>query len=293
MFIVISPAKKLNENIAPGSLGAALPNIPAAVLPNIPAAALPNVPEAAPDAPQAQPTIPAFTAEAQELISILTKMSEQQLMQLMGISPQLAALNSQRYKNFSLPLTSHNAYCAAFFFHGDVYQGLDVTTLNQQDITYMQQRLRILSGLFGLLKPLDLILPYRLEMGSSLANKHGRNLYDFWGDKITMLLGQQMEEAGDKLLVNLASNEYFASVLPSKIPGNVITPKFKDYKNGQYKVIGLLAKKARGMMARYIIQNGLSKSSDLLSFNLAGYSFSPSDSTPDTPVFLRKKVQAA
>ena len=278
MFIVISPAKKLNENIAPGSPAVALPNSPVST---------------APDAPQVQPTIPTFTAEAQELISILTKLSEQQLMQLMGISPQLAALNSQRYKNFSLPLTSDNAYCAAFFFHGDVYQGLDVTTLNQQDITYMQQRLRILSGLFGLLKPLDLILAYRLEMGSSLANKHGRNLYDFWGDKITMLLGQQMEEASDKLLVNLASNEYFASVLPSKIPGNVITPKFKDYKNGQYKVIGLLAKKARGMMARYIIQNRLSKSNDLLSFNLAGYSFSPSDSTPDTPVFLRKKAQAA
>ena len=292
MFIVISPAKKLNENIAPGSMGAALPNIPVAVRPNVSAAA-PNVSAAAPNAPQAQPTIPAFTAEAQELISILKKMSEQQLMQLMGISQQLAALNLQRYKNFSLPLTSYNAYCAAFFFHGDVYQGLEITTLKQQDIIYMQQRLRILSGLFGLLKPLDLILPYRLEMGSSLANKYGTSLYDFWGDKITMLLGQQMEEAGDKLLVNLASNEYFASVLPSKVPGNVITPKFKDYKNGQYKVIGLLAKKARGMMARYIIENRLSKPSDLLLFDLDGYSFSPSDSTPDTPVFLRKKVQAA
>lgn len=270
MFVVISPAKNLNETLSPELIN--MKYVQSQV---------------------AKPTIPFYIDEAQELISLLRKLDEQELMDLMGISHKLASLNMERYKGFSLPFTPDTQRCAVFFFQGDVYKSLDAATIKSRNITYMQNRLRIISGLFGLLKPLDLIPPYRLEMGSRLKNKLGRNLYEFWGNKITSLLAQEMEEASSKILVNLASNEYFTAINPAGIPGEIIIPTFKDYKNGQYKVIWLFAKKARGMMARFIVENRLSKAQELSNFAMDGYYFSSVDSTPTKPVFLRKNIQAA
>ena len=234
---------------------------------------------------------PRFMNETKELVRLLTGFDAAQLASLMHISPNLAELNARRYANFSFPFTPANAHRAIYYFQGEVYGGLDVASFNDEDIDWMSHHLRILSGLYGLLKPLDLIQPYRLEMGTALVNSYGKTLYDFWGEKITQALIGDMRD--NQQLVNLASNEYFNAVQSHLLPVQPVQPLFKDYKNGVYKFIYLFARKARGLMARYIIQNRIEKVADLAGFDLAGYRFSEKDSTPEQPVFLRRREAVA
>jgi cytoplasmic iron level regulating protein YaaA (DUF328/UPF0246 family) len=214
-----------------------------------------------------------------------------QLAELMHISDKLAGLNAARFAQWQLPFTEQNAKAALFTFNGDVYQGLDALSLSDDDIAFAQQHLRILSGLYGVLRPLDLMQPYRLEMGTKLANPQGKDLYAFWQDTITTLLNQQLSALNSELVVNLASQEYFKAVKPKLLNGRVITPVFKDFKNGQYKIISFFAKKARGLMARYIIQHRLSRAEQLTGFNLAGYQFSREHSSANELVFLRHSAE--
>ena len=172
-----------------------------------------------------------------------------------------------------------------------MYTGLDAYSLSEQDVEYAQQHLRMLSGLYGLLRPLDLMQPYRLEMGTRLENPKGKNLYEFWGTDITLALNKALEEQGDNVLINLASNEYFKSVKAKSLDGMIITPHFKDKKNGQYKVISFFAKKARGLMARYVIQNRIEDVAGLKAFSEAGYVFSPEQSSETDLVFLRDEAE--
>ncbi|GAB3011188.1 peroxide stress protein YaaA [Bowmanella dokdonensis] len=241
--------------------------------------------------PLSEFTQPDLLDQAQQLIKVCRDLSPAQVGSLMHISDKLAHLNVERYHNWSQPFNRENAKQAVLAFNGDVYAGLQASSLSSQDLHYAQSHLRILSGLYGLLRPLDLVQPYRLEMGTKLVNPQGRDLYEFWGELITDKLNQAMAEQGDNILINLASNEYFKSVKPDKLDGTIITPVFKDCKKGQYKVISFFAKKARGMMARYIIENRLSEVRDLQSFSAAGYVYSQEQSTAAQPVFLREEQQ--
>jgi len=207
----------------------------------------------------------------------------------MKISDKLAGLNADRYASWTLPFDQDNAKQAALAFNGDVYTGLDASSFSQDDFGFAQQHMRILSGLYGLLKPLDLMQAYRLEMGTRLDTEKGTNLYQFWGELITEKLNDALQAQGDDILVNLASNEYFKSVKRSKLHAQIVTPVFKDCKNGQYKVISFFAKKARGMMARYIIQQRVSEISQLEQFDLAGYRFNPALSKVNEPMFTREE----
>jgi cytoplasmic iron level regulating protein YaaA (DUF328/UPF0246 family) len=211
---------------------------------------------------------------------------------LMKISDKLAGLNADRYAQWSTPFNADNAKQAVLAFNGDVYIGLQAQTFEQQDFDFAQQHLRILSGLYGLLKPLDLMQAYRLEMGTKLATSRGKNLYEFWGDIITTKLNKDLAAQGDNVLINLASNEYFKAVKPRNLDGMIVNPVFKDEKNGEYKIISFYAKKARGLMARYIIKNRLDDVSQLRNFDLEGYSFSAALSTPEQPVFVRAEQSA-
>ena len=211
------------------------------------------------------------------------------LSSLMKISDKLATLNANRFAEFSTPFTPDNARQALFAFNGDVYTGLDAQSLSEDDIAYAQQHLRILSGLYGVLRPLDLMQAYRLEMGTKLANSRGKNLYEYWGDIVTTEVNKALAAQGDNVLVNLASNEYFKSVKPKQLDGMIITPVFKDKKNGQYKIISFFAKKARGLMARYILQNKVEDVAGLKAFDTAGYYFSEEQSTETELVFLREE----
>lgn len=232
-------------------------------------------------------TQPDLLDHASELVDVCKQLSPAQLGSLMHISDKLAGLNAARFGEWSMPFTTDNAKQAALAFNGDVYVGLDANTLSEQDLEFAQTHFRILSGLYGLLRPLDLMQPYRLEMGTKLTNPRGDNLYQFWGSVITDALNQQLEQTGQSTLVNLASNEYFKSVKKREFKGDIITPVFKDFKNGQYKVISFFAKKARGLMARYLIQNRVTGVDELIKFDLDGYRFEPSVSTTEAPVFLR------
>ena len=176
-------------------------------------------------------------------------------------------------------------------FNGDVYQGLDAASLSTKQLQFAQQHLRILSGLYGVLRPLDLMLPYRLEMGTKLANAAGKDLYAFWQQQITDNLNRQLTELNAGVLLNLASQEYFKAVKPKMLQARVITPVFKDFKNGQYKIISFFAKKARGLMARYVIEQQLTDPKSITDFNLAGYQYSQQDSSADKPVFLRQQSE--
>ena len=225
--------------------------------------------------------------ESAELVDLLKKKEPWQLQELMGISEDLANLNANRYQSWSMPITEPEARPALYAFKGDVYTGLEAETLDDKDVQYAQQHLRILSGLYGVLRPLDLMLPYRLEMGIRLENEKGNNLYRFWGEDITQLLNQDLEDSNTDILINLASNEYFKSVKLKSLKASVITPVFKDEKNGKYKVVSFWAKKARGLMARYIIQNQLTQVSDLKGFVAEGYYYSAEESDGSTMVFLR------
>ena len=234
-------------------------------------------------------TLPEFLDDSAELIDELRAFEPHRLSDLMGISPKLADLNSNRYHDWSLPFTADNARQSVLAFKGDVYAGLDAGSLDSEDLQFAQQHLRILSGLYGVLKPLDLMQPYRLEMGTKLKNRRGKDLYDFWDDRINQALGRELAAQDDPVLVNLASNEYFNSVQPEKLAARIITPGFKEERNGEYKFISFTAKKARGLMSRYIIRNRLSDPEDLRGFNLEGYRYNASLSGADRPVFTRKK----
>jgi len=204
----------------------------------------------------------------------------------MSISDKLAELNWERNQAFQLPESKENTRAAIYAFNGDVYQGLDAYTLADEKIDQMQNQLRILSGLYGLLKPLDGIQPYRLEMGTSFKVGVHKNLYSFWKDKITAQLNSEMES--NELFVNLASNEYFSAVDSKMLNAEIISPQFKDFKNGKLKIISFFAKKARGMMARHLIENNASTLEDVLSFSSGGYAFNESETKdPLNPVFVR------
>ena len=226
--------------------------------------------------------------ESKKLIKELQKKSPEDLSSLMGLSENLSVLNFERNMNWQVPKKPSNEVRQAIFaFKGDVYVGLDSETLSKSDIKYAQKNLAILSGLYGLLKPLDLMYPYRLEMGTKMKNENGKNLYEFWGNKITTSINALAKENNSKGIINLASVEYFTSVKTENLDLPVYSPVFKDFKNGKYKIISFFAKKARGSMARFRIQNKIKNPADLNKFNLDGYKYSKKDSSEYSPVFLR------
>jgi len=231
---------------------------------------------------------PDFLEDSAELIDQLKTLSPSEISSLMSISDKLGVLNSNRFLDWQLPFTVDNSKQALFAFKGDVYEGINATSFSQDDLIWANDHLRILSGLYGLLKPLDLIQAYRLEMGTKFSNNRGKNLYEFWGDKITDKINQEMAEQKTPALINLASNEYFKSINTKQLNAAVITPVFKDWKNDKFKIISFYAKKARGLMSAYIIKNRLQSPSDIKKFDTAGYAFSAEQSTESEWVFLRK-----
>lgn len=233
---------------------------------------------------------PSFLNDSIELIDQLKQLSPNDVSQLMGISEKLGTLNSNRFISWQVPFTPDNSKQALLAFKGDVYEGLATNDMSEADLTWANQHLRILSGLYGLLKPLDLIQAYRLEMGTKFNNKRGKNLYEFWGESITQELNTQLENDTNPTLINLASNEYFKSIKTKQLDATVITPVFKDWKNDKYKIISFYAKRARGMMSAYIIKNKLENPNDIKQFDSAGYSFSAEQSSEKEWVFLRKQA---
>lgn len=237
--------------------------------------------------PTADFSQPRMLEQAQQLVDVAKQLTPAELGQLMHISDKLAGLNAARFASWQQPFTPQNARPAMYAFAGDVYSGLAAEKFSSKAIYYAQEHLRILSGLYGVLRPLDLMQSYRLEMGTSLATEHGKNLYEFWGQQITDKLNDDLAAIGSELLVNLASNEYFSSVKTRQLKATVITPVFKDEKNGQYKVISFWAKKARGAMARYIINEQVTDVTGLQQFSGSGYRFEPAQSTATELVFCR------
>ena len=237
-------------------------------------------------------TQPRFLDDSQALIDELVNYTPKRIGKLMSLSDNLAELNAERYRSFELPFTADTARQSIYAFKGDVYVGLEAETLTKRDINFAQKHLRILSGLYGVLKPLDLIQPYRLEMGADLKNKRGKNLYEFWDTRITESLNEELVTVKSPLIVNLASNEYFKSVKVKQLSGRLVSPVFKDEKNGEYKIISFFAKKARGAMARYIIQNRIKSLKGLTEFNGLGYAYDEQSSTDAEPVFKRAEQVA-
>ena len=238
-------------------------------------------------------TLPRLLEHSQELINVSRKLSATDIANLMSVSEKIAKLNVERFNDWQSEFNFSNARQALFAFKGDVYTGLDAYDLNDQHIEFAQNHLRMLSGLYGLLRPLDLMMSYRLEMGTKLQNPRGHNLYQFWGDRITNLINEDLEQVNSELLVNIASDEYYKSVIERKIKAEIIKPVFLDQKNGKYKVISFYAKKARGLMARYIIENQLNQAEDLKSFNTDGYYFDAESSLKGELVFKRDEQQVA
>ncbi|NWL79797.1 peroxide stress protein YaaA [Pseudomonas taiwanensis] len=236
-------------------------------------------------------TQPEFLDHAQELIQQLRELSPAQIAELMHLSDKLAGLNVARYGSWHPDFTPANAKQALLAFKGDVYTGLNAEDFVEADFDFAQQHLRMLSGLYGLLRPLDLMQPYRLEMGTKLANARGKDLYAFWGERISGWLNEALAAQGDDILLNLASNEYFSSVKRKALNARIIDTEFKDLKNGQYKIISFYAKKARGLMARYVIKERLQDPEGLKDFNYQGYRYSAEHSKPDSLVFLRDEPQ--
>ncbi len=232
---------------------------------------------------------PDFLEHSAELIEQLRELAPQDISSLMKISDKLGTLNFERFADWSMPFDDSNAKPAILAFRGDVYTGLDADTLDEDDMAFAQQHLRILSGLYGLLRPLDLMQAYRLEMGTRFQNHRGKNLYEFWDGIITDALNAQLEQTGPTL-VNLASNEYFSAVKPKQLKAEIITPVFKDCKNGQYKIISFYAKKARGLMSRYAIRHRITDAEQLKAFDEEGYYFCPAQSTANEWVFLRDEI---
>ncbi|MDG5498710.1 peroxide stress protein YaaA [Marinobacter sp. BGYM27] len=232
-------------------------------------------------------TQPAFLDDACELIDQLKPLEPHQVSNLMHISEKLGQLNADRFSQWHTPFTPDNARPAVLAFNGDVYTGLNAPDFSEDDFAFAQNHLRILSGLYGLLKPLDLMQPYRLEMGTRFENTRGKDLYAFWGDTITNALNDANDANDSSVLINLASNEYFKSVRKKSLNARIITPQFKDWKNGQYKMISFYAKKARGLMCAYAIKNRITAPDDLKQFDYDGYRFSDEQSSGDNWVFLR------
>ena len=235
-------------------------------------------------------TTPDFLDHSQKLVSKLRRISGRKLGQLMSISPDLATLNCQRYQEWSPPFTPTNAKPALMAFKGDVYTGFDLDSFEDEDFRRAQAHLRILSGLYGLLRPLDLIQPYRLEMGTKLATRRGKDLNKFWSGVITEALNEAIAESGSDVLINLASNEYYGAVERRKLKARVVSPVFKDEKNGSYKIISFFAKKARGAMSDYFIRNRISEPEGLKDFVGLGYTFQPGQSNDDSWVFTRREA---
>ena len=256
MFFVLSPAKNLNEK-AP--------------------------------TPVKEFTQPDLLAEAEILMRQLRELAPQQIAELMHVSDKIALLNAERNAEWHTPFTLDNAKQAVFMFNGDVYEGIAADTLKPEQIQYLQQHVRLLSGLYGVLRPLDLMQPYRLEMGTAFANTRGKNLYEFWGDIITDLLNDTLAQAGSDILINLASQEYFKSVNTKKLKARLITPVFKDEKNGKYKIISFYAKRARGLMVRYAAEHNITDPEMLKNFDYEGYSFNAAASNESEWVFMRKE----
>lgn len=238
-------------------------------------------------APTRKSSVPGFLDQSAQLVGVLRQLDPTQIGQLMSISEALADLNHQRFMNWSLPFTKTNAKQALFAFRGDVYVGLEADRFDAADLAFAQKHLRILSGLYGVLKPLDLIQPYRLEMGTALANGRGRNLYEFWGSRIAEALNAELGKRRP-VLVNLASGEYFKAVHPKSLAADVITPIFKERKGDGYKIVSFFAKKARGMMAAHIVRNRLDEPEALKDFALAGYRYDPRLSSSHDWVFTRE-----
>ncbi len=234
-------------------------------------------------------TIPDYLDDSAELIHRMREFSSLDISDLMHVSTKIADLNFDRFESWDKNFTQENAKQAVLAFKGDVYTGLDVENFTSKDFNFAQKHFRMLSGLYGLLRPLDLMQPYRLEMGIRLSTDRGKNLYEFWGNTVTEGLNAQLKKSKSKILVNLASNEYFKVVKPKVLEGEIITPAFKEFKNGEYKMIGVYAKKARGLMSRYIIQNQLTDIEDIKSFNIEGYKFNKNVSEGNTWAFTRKK----
>ncbi len=232
-------------------------------------------------------TRPLFIDRAADLVADARGLNPDDIRGLMGVSENIATLNHARFMNWTPEFTLDNAKQAVLAFKGDVYTGLQAETLSGSELSFAQQHLRILSGLYGVLRPLDLMQPYRLEMGLKFANRGGKNLYEYWGDDITNALNQQLAKSGSQVLVNLASNEYFRAVKPKQLDAEVITPVFKDLKNGKYKIISFFAKKARGLMARHIVTEGLNAPEGMKQFSDAGYYYSAEQSTALEWVYLR------
>ncbi|MDP6097145.1 MAG: peroxide stress protein YaaA [Gammaproteobacteria bacterium] len=235
-------------------------------------------------------SLPEFLSESKQLIGELKELNPEQISELMNISSKLGVLNYSRFANWHTPFHPENARPAIFAFKGDTYLGLRAEQFSATDLSFAQKHLRILSGLYGILKPLDLMQAYRLEMGSRFRDTEGQSLYDFWGSKLSRSLNATLTQEKSRLLINLASKEYFSSIHPSALDANIITPVFKDYSRGKYRVLSFFAKKARGAMSAYIIRQQLSSASQLQGFTEEGYRFSKEASSPENPVFLRQQT---
>lgn len=232
-------------------------------------------------------TQPELLEHAKQLVDVMRKKSKADIGKLMSISDKLAELNRDRYREFATPFTSENAKQAMLAFKGDVYQPLEIGSYKKADFNYAQKHVRMLSGLYGVLRPLDLMQAYRLEMGTKLKTDRGKSLYDFWGSLITDNLNEAIGQQRGRHLINLASNEYFDSVRTSDIDADIITPMFKDLKKGKYVIVSFYAKKARGMMINYMIRNRAKKPADLKDFQVAGYAFNAELSNDKTYTFTR------
>ncbi|WP_311515387.1 peroxide stress protein YaaA [Oligella urethralis] len=230
---------------------------------------------------------PLFVAQATELIEVLKTKSEQEIADLMKLSDSLASLNVERYQAWEPSFDQSNSRQAILAFNGDVYEGLEASTLNQKQLAWTNQHVVILSGLYGVLRPLDLMRPYRLEMGTRLATERGKNLYEFWDGQIADYLNQRLAEQKNPLIINLASEEYFKAVKKDVLKYPVVQCVFKEERDGAYKIISFSAKRARGLMCRYAIENGIDDLEGLKQFNLEGYSYDEASSNEDSLVFLR------
>lgn len=236
-------------------------------------------------------TKPSMLKDSSELVEQMRQFAPDDLVNLMSVSQKIGELNVERFHNWHVPFNKKNAKQALLAFKGDVYTGLDAETFSEHDFEFAQRHLRILSGLYGLLRPLDLIQPYRLEMGTKLSNARGKNLYEFWADQPSKALKKQLASIESETLINLASNEYFNVVNKKLLNANIITPVFKDLKNGKYKIISFYAKKARGLMSAYMIKNKITEPDKLKQFTLAGYRFDKTSSSAQQWVFLRDQPQ--
>ena len=235
---------------------------------------------------EGQSDIP-FLKESKQLVRVLKKYKADDIAQLMGVSAKIAYLNYDRFAQWKAPFTEGESRQALYAFKGEVYNGLDAYSLSQENADYAQSHMRMLSGLYGILRPYDMILPYRLEMGTKLQTDKFKNLYEFWGDKLTKNLQKAIDESGTSVLVNLASNEYFKAINTKKIKSPIITPIFKEAKGNSYKVISIFAKKARGLMSRYIIENKIENPEDLKHFDKEGYFYNEELSTETELTFTR------